>query len=128
MIVGIGTDLVEIARIAQGHGRYGDKFLGRVLGDVELVNCPLPDSARFAAWVAKRFAAKEAAVKALGTGFRDGICLQDIQTVHDPLGAPSLQFSGRALQRLNALGATRVHLSLSDERQYALAFVVIERC
>jgi holo-[acyl-carrier protein] synthase len=127
MIVGIGTDLVEIARIERVYGRHGARLLARVLGEIERSHCPSPDSPRFSAWVAKRFAAKEAAVKALGTGFRDGICLPDVQTVHDSLGAPSLHFSGGALQRLHDLGASRFQLSVTDERHYALAFVVIER-
>ncbi|HUX82485.1 MAG TPA: holo-ACP synthase [Halothiobacillus sp.] len=127
MIVGIGTDLVEIARIERVYGRHGARLLARVLGEIEQAHCPPPDSPRFTAWVAKRFAAKEAAVKALGTGFRDGICLCDIQTLHDSLGAPSLRFSGGALLRLQDMGASRSQLSVTDERHYAMAFVVIER-
>lgn len=127
MIVGIGTDLVEIVRFERGYARHGMRLLARVLGDQERHYCPPPDSPRFAAWVAKRFAAKEAAVKALGTGFRDGICLQDIQTAHDLLGAPRLQFSGVALQRFHDLGVSRAKLSVTDERHYAIAFVVLEQ-
>lgn len=126
MIVGVGTDLVEIARMARALDRHGDRLLARILGAEERAALPPEGLPVRAAWLAKRFAAKEAAAKALGTGFRAGIALTDIQTVHSPLGAPQLLFSGAAQQRLRALGATAAHLSVSDERQHALAFVVLE--
>lgn len=126
MIVGVGTDLVEIARLAQSMRRHGDRLLDRILGGEERAAVPAADHPGRAAWLAKRFAAKEAAVKALGTGFRGGINLTDIQTVHTELGAPQLVFSGVALERFRALGAATAHVSLSDERQYAMAFVVLE--
>lgn len=125
MIVGVGTDLVEIARMAHVLDRHGERFLDRVLGADERAALPKGLAVQ-AAWLAKRFAAKEAAAKALGTGFRSGIVLSDIQTVHSPLGAPQLVFSGAAQQRFRDLGATTAHLSVSDERQHALAFVVLE--
>ncbi len=126
MILGIGTDLVEIERLAQSYARHGDRLVYRILGVSERVAAPASDSPRFTAWLAKRFAAKEAAVKALGTGFSGGISLHDIQTIHDERGAPKLVFGGSAQQRLGEMGAVRVHLSISDERSHALAFVVIE--
>ncbi|WP_298219200.1 holo-ACP synthase [Halothiobacillus sp.] len=126
MILGIGTDLVEIDRLAKSYARYGDRLVHRILGVSERVAAPASDSPRFTAWLAKRFAAKEAAVKALGTGFSGGISLHDIQTIHDEHGAPELIFGGLAQQRLDEIGAVRVHLSISDERSHALAFVVIE--
>lgn len=126
MIQGIGTDMVEIERLAQSYARHGARLLDRILGPSERLAMPASDSPRFAAWIAKRFAAKEAAVKALGTGFSGGISLHDIQTIHDELGAPKLVFSGLAQQRMDEMGAVRVHVSISDERTHALAFVVIE--
>lgn len=126
MILGIGTDLVEIDRVAQSYARHGARFVDRILGAAERAAIPASHSPRFAAWLAKRFAAKEAAVKAMGTGFSGGISLHDIQTIHDELGAPRLIFAGLAQQRLDELGAVQVHLTISDERTHALAFVVIE--
>lgn len=126
MILGIGTDLVEIERLERAYSRHGSRLLARVLSDRERSAMPPVHTARFAAWLAKRFAAKEAAVKALGTGFRDGITLHDIETQHTVLGAPVLHFSGAARQRFESLGGRIAHLSLSDERQHALAFVIIE--
>ncbi|OZB78317.1 MAG: holo-ACP synthase [Halothiobacillus sp. 13-55-253] len=126
MILGIGTDLVEIDRLAKSYARHGDRLVYRILGLSERVSAPASESPRFAAWLAKRFAAKEAAVKAMGTGFSGGISLHEIQTIHDARGAPRLIFSGLAQQRLDEMGAVRVHLSISDERSHALAFVVIE--
>lgn len=126
MILGIGTDLVEIERLAQSYARHGDRLVHRILGVSERVAAPASDSPRFSAWLAKRFAAKEAAVKAMGTGFSGGISLHDIQTIHNARGAPELIFGGLAQQRLDEIGAVRVHLSISDERSHALAFVVIE--
>ncbi len=126
MIVGVGTDLVEIARMARALERHGERLLERILGADERAALPAVGLPARSAWLAKRFAAKEAAAKALGTGFRGGIALTDIQTVHSPLGAPQLVFSGAAQHRLQALGASTAHLSVSDERQHALAFVVLE--
>lgn len=126
MILGIGTDLVEIERLERAYTRHGARLLTRILSARERIDMPNPDSVRFAAWLAKRFAAKEAAVKALGTGFRDDITLHDIETHHSLLGAPILHFSGAALLRFQHLGGQVAHLTVSDERQHALAFVVIE--
>ncbi len=126
MILGIGTDLVEIARLEHAYARHGARLLSRILSARERADMPPPDSVRFAAWLAKRFAAKEAAVKALGTGFRHGITLHNIETQHTEFGAPVLCFSGAAHRRFRQLGGHAAHLSVSDERQHALAFVVIE--
>lgn len=126
MILGIGTDLVEIDRLAKSYERHGARLMDRILGESERAAAPSNDSPRFAAWLAKRFAAKEAAVKAMGTGFSEGISLHDIQTSHDARGAPKLVFSGSAQRHLDKMGAVRVHLSISDERLYALAYVIIE--
>ncbi|MFP4272762.1 MAG: holo-ACP synthase [Halothiobacillaceae bacterium] len=122
-IVGIGTDLVEIARLESALARFGDRLARRLLHPDErsaLAGRPLTGRL-----LAKRFAAKEAAVKALGTGFRGGITLTQIAVTHGELGQPILDFHGPAARRFAALGATRADLSLSDERSHALAFVVL---
>lgn len=122
-IAGIGTDLVEIARLASALERHGERFGDRILGPEERAEWRQGGcSARF---LAKRFAAKEAAAKALGTGFRNGVRFADIQVVHDALGKPYLKFAAVAAARAAALGVLRSELSISDERAYALAFVIL---
>lgn len=122
-VVSIGTDLVEIARLQGSLERFGRRFGERILGPDELPEW-LASGAQ-ARFLAKRFAAKEAAAKALGTGFREGVSWVEIQVRHDELGRPLLAFSGMAARRMAMLGASRGELSISDERQYALAFVVL---
>jgi holo-[acyl-carrier protein] synthase len=122
MILGVGTDLVEIARIRRAWERHGSRLADRLLGELERPRLPAGDPA---AWLAKRFATKEAVAKALGTGFRDGLRLADIQTRHDGNGRPEVVLVGTAAARLERMGARSVSLSVSDERRYALAFVVI---
>lgn len=122
-VAGIGTDLVEIARLESALTRFGEHFAARILGEPELTEWRA--ARRSPRMLAKRFAAKEAAAKALGTGFRDGIRLCDIQVCHDELGKPLLVLEGEAARRAAELGVTGSELSLSDERQYALAFVVL---
>jgi len=122
VILGIGTDLVEIARIRRAWERHGTRLAERMLGEVERRRLPDGDPS---AWLAKRFATKEAVAKALGTGFRDGLRLADIQTRHDGNGRPEVVLDGEAARRLASLGGGSVSLSVSDERAYALAFVVI---
>ena len=122
MILGIGTDLVEIARIEAALDRHGSRLIERVLGHVERARVPERNPAP---WLAKRFATKEAVAKALGTGFRDGLRLVDIQTGHDEYGRPSVLLDGKARERLERMGGVSIELSVSDERAYALAFVVI---
>ncbi len=125
MIHGIGTDIVAIARIEASLARFGDKFAQRILASEELQ--AFTDSMSPASFLAKRFAAKEAAVKALGTGFRDGVSLGQIAVSNDLHGKPILSFSGRALEVCNSLGVGEGHLSLSDEKDYAIAFVTLMR-
>ena len=124
MILGIGTDLVEVARIEAALERHGLRLVERVLGPEERDRLP---ERHPAPWLAKRFATKEAVAKALGTGFRDGLRLVDIQTGHDDYGRPRVLLAGKALDRYEALGGMSIELSVSDERAYALAFVVISR-
>ena len=124
MIVGLGADLVEIARVARLLERRGTRAARRILTPAELEE--FAAAARGAQFLARRFAAKEAAVKALGTGFREGIGLRQIEVGHDRRGRPVLALHGAARARLEALGARRAHLTLSDERGFALAVVVLE--
>lgn len=125
MIVGIGTDIARIARFTIALERHGERLPQRLLGDLErerLRSHPLP-----AAYLAKRFAAKEAFVKALGTGLRHGMRWREIQVLNDDLGRPALQLSGRASELAEKAGVDHVHLSLSDEDDLACAFVVLEK-
>ncbi len=124
MIFGIGTDIVRIPRMADNLARYGERFAARILTQVEMAT--FIDSAQQASFLAKRFAAKEAAAKALGTGFRDGLNLHDIGVDNDALGKPILVFSQQAQQILQKQGVGNSHLSLSDENEYAIAYVVLE--
>lgn len=124
MIYGIGTDIVRIQRLDDNLERYGERFASRILTDNELEG--FQASGRKAHFLAKRFAAKEAAAKALGTGFRGGLNLRDISVANDDLGKPVLEFSPRAQQELDSRGIGNCHLSLSDEQDYAVAFVTFE--
>lgn len=125
MIYGIGTDIVRVARMQTNLERHGEKFAARILSESELLD--YRQNARPANFLARRFAAKEAAAKALGTGIAEGIYLRDISVAHDKLGKPKLVFTGLALAFVQAQGIHTVHLSISDEEDYALAFVVLER-
>jgi len=124
MTVSIGIDLIEIARVSAAMNRIQDRFRQRVFSDSEIAYCEGRGSK--AASYAARFAAKEAAMKALGMGWFDGIKWRDIEVVSGQNGAPSLKLSGKALERFNALGATRAHLSLSHSRDMAIAQVFFE--
>lgn len=124
MIVGIGTDLVEVARIAAVLARHGDRFRRRVLTDVELRS--FDDAAAEAHWLAKRYAAKEAVAKAFGTGIGGTLSFQDIVVGREDSGRPLLTFRGAGQALADRLGVCRAHLSLTDEREFALAFVVLE--
>ena len=125
MIFGIGTDIVRSQRMADNLDQHGERFAARILTDVEMAS--FRDSSRQPQFLAKRFAAKEATAKALGTGFRDGLSLRDIGVNNDALGKPELTFSDRAQQTLQNQGISAAHLSLSDESEYAIAYVVLER-
>jgi holo-[acyl-carrier protein] synthase len=124
VIHGIGTDIVEVARFESMHARYGERLAGRVLSHAELSKLSAQTSpARF---IAKRFAAKEAFAKAVGTGLRHPVSLQRISITHDALGKPSLQFDATLSEYLAQLGIAGHHLSISDERNLVVAFVVLE--
>lgn len=120
MIVGLGVDLVAVERIAQALARHGDRFLSRCFAPGELSRPHDPEH------VAGLFAAKEAALKALGTGWGQGIGFRQVIVARDPSGKPGLTFLGPALARAHALGVRGVHVSLSHERLFAAAVVVLE--
>ena len=131
MIIGIGTDILDIARIERTFGRHGIRFAKRCFSSVEQKECARRVDVRAqTAYLARRFAAKEAVVKALGTGVQAGVFLRDIRVENNAQGAPFVTLSGGAARRLADLTPpghhTRIHLSLSDEQDRALAFVVIE--
>src|SRR5580693_1954293 len=124
MIVGSGTDLVEIARIQQSLERYGKRFLDRVFTVAEQAYCLHKRNA--AESLAARFAAKEAGAKALGTGISFGVNWLEIEVVREPSGRPTLQFHGRAAQIARHLGVSHAALSLTHTAELAMASVVLE--
>lgn len=124
MIAGVGTDIVSVARIRGIVQRYGDKLARRILSAEEFADYQSIENT--ASFLAKRFAAKEAAAKALGTGFQLGVAKRDIAVRHDELGRPLLEFNGGAKLVSNRKGITQAWLSLADEREFAVAFVVLE--
>ena len=124
MIFGIGTDIVEYKRIETMWLRYGVRFAERVLSERELPE--LHSHAHQARFLAKRFAAKEAFSKAVGSGLRHPVSLRRISVTHDGLGKPVLQFDEELRIYLAQLGINGHHLSISDERDMIVAFVVLE--
>ncbi|MEI8655275.1 MULTISPECIES: holo-ACP synthase [Vibrio] len=124
MIVGLGTDIAEIERIEKALNRSGDAFAQRILTESELeVFTNLKQKGRY---LAKRFAAKEAASKALGTGIAHGVSFQDFEISNDENGKPVLTLSGKAQKIAQASSVRSVHLTISDERHYAVATVILE--
>ena len=124
MIYGIGTDIVAVKRLQGMWERHGDRVLDKLLAPQERADfAKAADKGRF---LAKRFAAKEAFSKALGTGIRPPAVLPAIAVGHDELGKPGLAFCGQLAEMLENLGLT-AHLSLSDEAEYAIAYVILER-
>ena len=128
MILGLGSDLCNIERIQASLDRFGDKFVDRVFTDVERAKADKRVMTR-AATFAKRFAAKEAFSKAIGTGFNQGVFLKDIGVVNLPSGAPTLALSGGAKAKLDALTppghAVDIHVTLTDDHPWAQAFVIL---
>jgi holo-[acyl-carrier protein] synthase len=129
MIVAIGSDLCSIERIEAALSRHGDRFEARVFTETERAHANTRPFTR-AGTLAKRFAAKEACAKALGTGFAEGVFMKDIGVVNLPSGAPTLALTGGAKARLDALipagHAATVHLTMTDDLPWAQAFVIIE--
>lgn len=124
MILGIGTDIVALARIEALHQQYGERFARRVLSAGEMGE--LAAHASPARLLMKRFAAKEALAKATGRGMRFPVSLQQISVSHDAMGKPAFVFGAELAAYLDKLGVRRHHLSISDERDAAVAFVVLE--
>ena len=123
MIVGLGLDVVEVDRVSLAIATHGDRFLERILTDRERADCG--DRKDRDQAIAARFAAKEAGMKALGTGWGDGVGFHDFEVVRGE-GPPGLRLQGEAAERAARLGVTRVVLSLTHERRIAAAVVVME--
>jgi len=128
MILGVGSDLIDIRRIEKAIERFGDRFLDRIFTETERRRCERRGAIRIASY-ARRFAAKEAAAKALGTGFRAGVFWRDLGVVNLPTGQPGMRLTGGALRRLEALTPpgmqARLDLSITDEPPLAQAVVII---
>ncbi len=124
MIVGTGVDIADVARIAASIKRFGRRFTERVFTADEIRYCE--SKANWAERYAARFAAKEAAMKAIGTGWRHGVTWQDIEVKRAPGGRPTIAFSGRAAEFFDKLGTTRAHLSLTHTAEFAMAQVILE--
>ena len=125
MIVGIGIDISEPHRLEEAVERYGRRFLERIFTPREIVYCDRKRNKweRYAA----RFAAKEAAFKALGTGWRRGVRWQEAEVVNQPSGKPTLELTGKAREFAQRLGVKAISLSLTHSTQFALAQVIFEK-
>lgn len=122
-ILGIGTDIVEIERIERLLERQPERFIERILHPHELHK--FKAISLKAAWLAKRFATKEAVAKALGTGIGKDASFFEIETRHNELGKPQVYLHGTALELAERLGVKEIQVSLADEREYAVAFVIL---
>ena len=125
MVVGVGTDLAEITRIARSIERFGERFLARVFTPGEIAYCRMRQK-KSAESFAARFAAKEAGAKALGTGISRGVGWLELEVRRAPGERPTLHLAGRAAERARELGVAHIALSLSHSREIALAVVVME--
>lgn len=129
MILGVGSDICDIRRIEEAIGRFGERFLMRVFTETERRKADRRSGTSRTGTYAKRFAAKEACAKALGTGFRNGVFFCDLGVVNLPSGQPTLQLSGGAAVRLAAITPAglvpRIDLTMTDEYPYAYAQVII---
>lgn len=124
MIVGTGVDIAEVPRVAAAIERFGERFLKRIFTDAEINYCDSKHNRveRFAA----RFAAKEAALKAIGTGLRMGISWREVEVTRLPGGRPTISFHGVAGRFAAKLGTKHAHLSLSHTKEHAIAYVILE--
>jgi len=129
MIIGLGSDVIDIRRMEKTIGKYGDRFIERIFTVAERAKAERRIERIRTATYAKRFAAKEAAAKALGTGFRAGVFWRDLGVVNLPSGQPTLRLTGGAAERLRAITppghAAQIALTMTDEYPYAQAVVVI---
>ncbi|MEX6724225.1 holo-ACP synthase [Parapedomonas caeni] len=128
MIIGLGNDLANIERISASIERFGARFINRIFTEVEIARSERRELTRAASY-AKRFAAKEACAKALGTGFRAGVFFRDMGVINLPTGQPTLSLTGGAAVRLAAITppgmAADIHLTLTDDHPWAQAVVII---
>ena len=124
MIVGTGVDIVEVPRISQAFERFGERFRNRIFTEAEIRYCDSKANRleRFAA----RFAAKEAAMKAIGTGMRGGVTWRDFEVGREPSGRPTMLLHRKAALVAEKLGVRRSHLSMSHTEEHAIAYVVLE--
>ncbi|GAA6134478.1 holo-ACP synthase [Oceaniserpentilla sp. 4NH20-0058] len=126
MTVAIGTDILEIERLESALSRLGEKFITRILTPAERLRFDaIVDDRSQLNFLAKRWCAKEAIAKALGTGIAKGVGWQQIEVLNQESGAPTVLLTGAALQTLNNLGASKALISLSDERHYCVAFCTL---
>ena len=123
MIFGIGTDIVHVKRMRENLDKHGDKFAQRILTNAEFSE--FKEKSNQDAFLAKRFAAKEATAKAMGTGFSQGLSLHHIGVSHDAAGKPNIEFFDVAEQFIQDNKIIQAHLSLADEQDYAVAFVTL---
>lgn len=126
MIIGLGIDVTELDRIARSWQRFGERFANKILTSDELNVLPRRSENAAVNYLAARFAAKEAAVKALGTGFSNGVTFKNIEIRNHASGKPFLNLHGAALQLSLELGVERTHVSLTHGRDVAAAVVVFE--
>ncbi len=124
MIIGTGVDIVELARVKSAHGRWGKRIIERVLTPREVEQ--VSERKDVYAYFASRFAAKEAFLKALGTGFTRGVSWKDMEVKRNEGQRPFFHISGRAKEIMDGLGVKTVHLSMSHEKKYAVAQVILE--
>lgn len=125
MIIGTGIDLVEVARVEKVYNERGDRFVSHVLHQEEM---PAFEKAKYKGrLLAKRFAVKEAATKALGTGQAQNVLLRDFYILHNEHGKPELFADAEALKLCDQLGINAMHVSIADENEYAIAQVILER-
>ncbi len=124
MIVGTGIDIAEVPRIAAAIERFGERFLRRIFTEQEIRYCD--SKANRVERYAARFAAKEAALKAIGTGWKHGIAWTEVEVRREPGGRPTIVFTGKAGEFAARLGVKRAALSLSHTKEQAVAFVVLE--
>lgn len=125
MIVGIGIDIIEVARVERLLASYGERFINRVFTDVEVAYST--QMAYPAMHFAARFAAKEAFMKALGTGLSGGIRWRDVSVFNDDIGRPWVKFCGNAEKNAKKIGIDKAHISISHTKKYATAVVILER-
>lgn len=126
-IIGIGIDIVQISRINNLLLKYKDVFAQRILNKNELIKYYQINAADKSKFLAKRFAVKEAAAKAFGIGLRQGITFNQFQIYNNKLGKPKIKFFHKVLLLYKKIGAKHIHLTLTDEKQYACALVIIEK-